>query len=114
MSPYELTVEDAGNGTVLVALAGELDLTNAPELEARLDAAAGDAPRLVIDLNAVEFLDSAVLHVLFRIARRRGVEGLALVASPEAPTRRALTLVGLDRVATLEASLGTLDPPDGA
>jgi anti-anti-sigma factor len=107
VSPYELNTRDA-EGVVVVTVAGELDLTNAPELEARIAAAAPEDAPLVLDLDRVEFLDSAVMHVLFRLARERGTEAFAIVVSPDAPTMRALTLVGLDRVTRLEPSLEAL------
>jgi len=113
VSPYELTVRDLGNGTLLFAISGELDLTNASELESQLENEAPDASRLVLDLNGVEFVDSAVLHVLFRLARRQGADGLVLVVAADAPIRRALTLVGLERAAALETSLEALDLPAG-
>lgn len=109
VSPYELTVQ-AQDDAVLAVLSGELDLTNAPELETRLGSAAPAGSLLVLDLNAVEFLDSAVLHVLFRLARARGAEGLVIVVAPHAPAAGTLSLVGLDRVATVRPSLETPSP----
>lgn len=114
MSPYELDVREGGGGVVLAVASGELDLTNAQDLERRLETAAPEDARLVLDLNAVGFLDSAVVHVLFRLARVRGKERFAIVVAPGAPSAGTLAIVGLDRVVPLAASrdaLVTRDTP---
>jgi anti-sigma B factor antagonist len=85
-------------GSVVVRLAGELDLHNATEVRETLLAVAAEAPaRLVVDLAAVEFLDSTALGVLVetraRLADRRSFALAAL--GPE--THRALQVSGLDR-----------------
>jgi anti-anti-sigma factor len=106
-----LETEDAH--VVHVAVAGELDLTNARELEDRLDELThGDAPVLVLDLNRVVFIDSAALHVLFRAARQLGRDRLGLVVGHSAPIARTLAIVGLPQAAvtgeSTDAVLGEL------
>src|SRR5262249_16543805 len=79
----ELEVPDSPTaGVVVVEIVGELDLTNAPEFERRLDELSADASMLVVDLNHVSFIDSAALHVLFRIVGRLGTEHVGLVLDP--------------------------------
>jgi anti-sigma B factor antagonist len=83
---------------VVVRLAGELDLYNAPEIrETLLDEAARGPDRLVVDLSAVEFVDSTALGVLIearsKLANRRGF----LIAAPRIETRRVLEISGLDK-----------------
>ncbi len=86
------------DGAVVVRLQGELDLYNAQDVRVALTGAAERSPeRLVVDLGAVEFLDSTALGVLVE-----GRAGLAdprafLLAAPGAETRRALSVSGLDR-----------------
>jgi anti-sigma B factor antagonist len=109
VASYELDVRETGhNGVVLVELAGELDLTAAPELERKLDEA-GDrgSSALVLDLNGVSFLDSAALHVLFRVARRLEQRGMrfGIVLEPTALVARTLSIVGLDEVTLVRPSL---------
>jgi anti-sigma B factor antagonist len=118
VTSYELEVRetDLGNAT-LAELSGELDLTNADELERRLDELAADSSALVLDLNGVEFLDSAALHVLFGLARRSASEarGFGLVLGSEAPVARTLSMVNFGEVApvrpTLEDVLAGLGTP---
>ena len=94
------------DGSVVVSLAGELDLYNAHEVrEALLECCAEGPPRLVVDLSGVKFIDSTALGVLIeartKLENRRGF----LLAAPGLETRRALEISGLDRHFTVHDSL---------
>jgi anti-anti-sigma factor len=105
VSAYELELDGTGAPEQIAAsLSGELDLTNARELEERLLDAAQTASTLVVDLNRVVFIDSAALHVLFRVARRLGRDRFGLLYEPTAAVSRTLGIVGLPTVATSGAS----------
>ena len=85
-------------GSVVVSLAGELDLYNAHEVrDALLECCAESPERLVVDLSGVKFIDSTALGVLIeartKLPNRRGF----LLAAPGMETRRALEISGLDR-----------------
>jgi anti-anti-sigma factor len=101
--------ETIADNVVVVALSGELDLTNARELEERLDDSAATEALLVVDLNRVVFIDSAALHVLFKLARQRGRERLALLLAPDAAVARVLEIVGMKDAARLVTSLDDLE-----
>ncbi|HET8969328.1 MAG TPA: STAS domain-containing protein [Gaiellaceae bacterium] len=109
MSAYELELEERAEGVVRASLAGELDLTNARELEERLADAAPSEAILVIDLNRVVFIDSAALHVLFKIAERRRNDRLVLVMEPTAAVSRTLDIVRMKDAVTIVASLEEAD-----
>jgi anti-sigma B factor antagonist len=84
-------VSDAG--LVRVILAGELDAASAPGVRSRLDAALrGPIEGLVLDLQGVEFMDSAGVELLFRLRHDLAVRGvrLTLVVAPDALIRRTL------------------------
>lgn len=89
---------DQRDGSIVVSLAGELDLYNAEEVRgALLEACAGEPQVLVVDLEEVRFIDSTALGVLIearsRLAERSGFR----LAAPGLETRRALEVSGLDR-----------------
>lgn len=110
MSSYELErLDDSEPGTVRVRLGGELDLTNARTLEARLAQIAPPDARLVLDLNRVVFVDSAALHMLFKFARRHEKGKLVLILEPTAPIARAIAIVRLDQAAEILVSAD--EPP---
>lgn len=104
MSEYELEPDETLAPDVMVSLSGELDLTNARELEERLRALAPAESALVLDLNRVVFIDSAALHVLFKLARHLGQGSLVLVLDPEAPVSRTFEIVGMREAARVVAS----------
>jgi anti-sigma B factor antagonist len=84
--------------SVLVVVAGEVDLCAAPELEQSLaKAGASGAARIVLDLDRVSFMDSAGVHVVLRFAiseRNRD----RLVLSPGSPqVQRLLSVTGVRR-----------------
>lgn len=84
-------------GAVIVRLAGELDLYNADDVRTALARAIDTAPRrIVVDLAAVEFVDSTALGVLIEARARLG-EDAFLLAAPQIETRRTLQVSGLDR-----------------
>jgi anti-sigma B factor antagonist len=76
-------VEDDAVG---IALAGELDLSGARQLEARLDEVERERPaRLIIDLEGLAFIDSTGLRLLLQAdarARERGCELLLRRGEP--------------------------------
>ena len=109
MTTYELDLRENENASVaFVAATGELDLTNAAEVEQRLDELTSGAETLVLDLNGVSFIDSAALHVLFRVGRLRGVDGFGIVLDPEAAIARTLSIVGLGDLVKVRASYSEL------
>jgi anti-anti-sigma factor len=106
MSSYQLDPQENGDHAIVVVdVAGELDLTNVGDLEARLDALAPPTAALVLDLNRVVFIDSAALQAFFRLARRRGRHGLGVVVEGSAPISRTLEIVDLARAVTMGASI---------
>jgi anti-sigma B factor antagonist len=86
------------DGTIVVSLAGELDLYNASAVrEALLECCAESPERLIVDLSAVKFIDSTALGVLIEARTRLANKKSFLLAAPGLETRRALEISGLDR-----------------
>jgi anti-sigma B factor antagonist len=87
------------NGDVVVVrLAGELDLYNAEVVRAALtEAVEGEPNLLVVDLGAVQFLDSTALGVLVEARAKLANRGAFRLAAPGLEPRRALEVAGLDR-----------------
>ncbi len=67
-SEVEITV-DTGEEVPVVRIVGELDLTNADELDRAVAALAGSPPPAVVfDLERLAFMDSSALTVFVRLA----------------------------------------------
>jgi anti-sigma B factor antagonist len=92
-----LTVSRADEGAhVRLTLVGELDLSNAPTLEASLAAAIDSGKKVVFDLSGLEFLDSTGLALIVGMLGRSDAERFSFVPSRSRNVRRLLSLTGLD------------------
>jgi len=97
---------DRADGRVVVHLVGELDLYNAHQVREALLACCEEHPeRLVVDLVAVEFVDSTALGVLVEARSRMTDRQAFALAAPGPETRRALEVSGLDRHFTVRSSV---------
>ncbi len=91
----------------VVAVSGEVDIRTAPELREQLVSVIdGGSHRLIVDLTAVEFLDSTALSVMVGAHKRlvRLGSRLVIVATDER-TLRVLNVTGLSRVFSVHDSL---------
>jgi anti-anti-sigma factor len=88
------------DGIEIVRIAGEIDISNATLVRDALGAAIPDLPEVVLDLTGTEYLDSAGLGMLFRLAERLSYnrQELRLVIAPNAAIRAVIRLTGLDQV----------------
>jgi stage II sporulation protein AA (anti-sigma F factor antagonist) len=95
----QLSVRSRRNDEVhTIALAGEMDLANAADVERELlRAEATNAARIVIDLSELTFMDSTGIRLLITAHARSRTDGdrLALVRPP-ARVFRVLTIAGVD------------------
>jgi anti-sigma B factor antagonist len=92
--PSEVTVQRR-DAAAIVTVSGELDLCTVPELS-RIVAEEGDARLLILDLNAVTFIDSTGMRVLIEADRACANSGARLVVlTGDGPVRRVLDLCKL-------------------
>jgi stage II sporulation protein AA (anti-sigma F factor antagonist) len=75
-----LEIETAQNdGTYVVRLLGELDLSNCEAADrALLEAEQTQADRILLDIDGVKFIDSSGLQVILRAKRRSDASGQRL------------------------------------
>lgn len=108
--------ETTQNGVAIFRLAGELDLKEAPNVEAKLGArATGEKPRAVVNLERLEYIDSAGLRALLKSGKAFSAKGGTLVlVAPSPAVRHVLEItrtLSQFRVAASEAeALATLGP----
>ena len=102
------TVEVVARGGIpIVRIRGEIDLSNADSVLSLIDGARDeDAPGLVVDLQALEYLDSAGVRLLFRASRSVHESGGRFVAvvPHDSPVRRVLDLAEASTAFLLEES----------
>jgi anti-sigma B factor antagonist len=112
----DVTVRPVGDRTIVVAVAGELDLATAPTLKTELIKSLARGYRdVVLDLSRVAHMDSTGLAVLIGLRERIKDDGrLALAGTPET-VLRVLELTGLtgqfELVATVEEAAGPVGEP---
>jgi anti-sigma B factor antagonist len=89
-----------------VAVRGELELATAPVLTAALeDGIRGSSGAFVIDLAAVDFLDSSGVACLVRARALLGRDDRALaLVCPPGSVRRVLELTGIDELVPVYGS----------
>jgi anti-anti-sigma factor len=91
-------------GVLLARISGEVDGSNAVELGRALgDRLPTSAHGLVLDLSAVDYLDSAGVELLFGLARRLGDrrQRLRLGIPERSPVRRVLEICDIGSVAPI-------------
>lgn len=96
------------NGVTVASVEGEIDLSNATELEVAIsDAVGNEAAGLVVDLANVDYLDSSGVTLLFNLARRvsRRQQEFVVVVPAEAHVREILSLSGATEALALRSSL---------
>jgi len=88
------------DGTPVVKLCGEVDISNASEIGAELDRIVGTGTRrLVVDMSALEFMDSSGIAMLLHAAAR--VDSMA-VRAPSMVVRRIIEATGLEATLPIE------------
>jgi anti-anti-sigma factor len=90
----------------VVAVTGELDISSAPALRDAINEVAGSARSLVVDLDAVGFMDSSGLNTLIA-AVRQFEPGLLCVVAAQANIRRIFSITGTDKVIPVFDSVDT-------
>jgi anti-anti-sigma factor len=86
-------------GVWIVAVVGELDVSNVRGVERAAYETSNEALGLVLDLSATTYIDSATIGLLFKLRlhlKRRG-QALRVVCAPESSVQRVLELTGFER-----------------
>lgn len=105
MFSVDITTRECA-GHVVVALRGELDLVDAPEVAAALAAASARTPTVIVDLAALDFIDSSGVAALARGRKQaRHAGGDLLLAAPQQPVLRTLTITRLADAFSVHASV---------
>jgi anti-sigma B factor antagonist len=117
LADVEFTAHDR---TLIGLVKGEVDMSNAETIgTAVVGRMAAETAGVVLDLSAVDYLDSAGIYVLFGLRERLRVRGhpLILVVPEASPVNDALRLAGVRGqtvvAGSLEEALGGLPPAGG-
>ncbi|WP_250006768.1 STAS domain-containing protein [Actinoplanes sp. M2I2] len=86
------------DGTLLLAVTGEIDLATIDDFEEALTraASADGTPRVVVDFSGVSFCDSSGLAALDRAYEKAALRGITLrVVKPQRGVRRLMEIAGM-------------------
>jgi anti-sigma B factor antagonist len=86
------------DGHAVVAVSGEIDVSTAPALQASIDVLIQNGTRqFIVDLEAVDFIDSSCLKTLIRVIKQLGPSSLRVVAS-QPRVIRVFSVSGIDQL----------------
>jgi anti-anti-sigma factor len=93
----DLSISTSHEGsTTTVAADGEIDLSTIGELRAAVTNAAEDCDRLILDLTAVEFIDSTGLGGLLELRSTLRASAVTMeIVAGDGPVRQAVEITGL-------------------
>lgn len=101
-----LETEDRGEARLVTVAESRIDAAIAIQFKDALRAAAGeDAPRVVLDLTAVSFLDSSGLGALVATMKLLGADRRLELAGLHENVARVFKLTRMDTVFTIHANV---------
>jgi anti-anti-sigma factor len=109
MSPLARLETRTEGGAIVACISGEIDISNAADIGSALE---GSVPQrslgLVLDLSHTDYIDSAGVHLLFRLGGRltRRRQQLRVVVPDEAPIRKIVNLAGLGWTVPQDKTVG--------
>jgi anti-anti-sigma factor len=104
-TPFELRSTRIGDA-VVVAIVGEIDMANAPEVASAIDSGQG-ATRIVVDLSDVTFLDSSALNAFVQSRQSLAEHDVAfrIVSPANHPVRNIFEITRLTEPLSVVDSL---------
>ena len=104
---FRMTSAHVADAAYVLALAGEVDLAQAAELDAELASLLKDgASHVIVDLLEVPFLESTVLGVLLRYSQLlKATDGDLTLVTDDARVMRVIEITGLSQHFRFERTL---------
>jgi anti-sigma B factor antagonist len=98
-----MTIEKNLNGTELtMTIAGRLDTTTAPQLDAEVKQSIAGVKKLVLDFTALEYLSSAGLRVLLAAQKVMNKQGEMIIKNVNDTITEIFEVTGFIDILTIE------------
>ena len=95
-------VKNLNGNELTVAIAGRLDTTTAPQLEAELKMSIGGIEKLVLDFSELEYLSSAGLRVLLSTQKAMNKQGEMIIKNVNETINEIFEVTGFIDILTIE------------
>lgn len=96
--PLDVHIEDSMNGTSIVAIAGELDLSTIPRMEGPLYEQIEQRSAVLVDLSALRFIDSSGIGVLIQASQLANEKRMNVLIGQDTQVERVFQIAGLAQV----------------
>lgn len=98
-----MTIEKILNGNCLTLnLAGRLDTTTAPELDAVVDSSMAGVQDLILDMEALEYISSAGLRVILKAQKIMNTKGSMKLVHVNETIMEVFDITGFVDILTIE------------
>ena len=98
-----MTIEKNLNGTELtITIAGRLDTTTAPQLEAEYKQSIEGVDKLILDFASLEYLSSAGLRVLLQAQKAMMKQGEMIIKNVNETINEIFEVTGFIDILTIE------------
>jgi anti-sigma B factor antagonist len=89
-------IETSANGSSVVALAGELDLSTIPRMEPALLEQIRQRTAVLVDLTGLSFIDSSGIGVLIQAFRESNGNPMHVVVGPGSQVEQVFQITGVN------------------
>jgi anti-anti-sigma factor len=97
-APLDVHIEDSRDGgATIVALAGELDLSTIPRMEAPLLEQVRQRRAVVLDLSDLSFIDSSGIGILIQASQQSNGTPMRVVIGPGSQVGRIFRIAGVEQ-----------------
>ena len=98
-----MVIEKNLNGSELsVRVAGRMDTTTAPELEAAIDGSIAGITDLVLDCSGLEYVSSAGLRVILKAQKQMNTQGNMKLTNVNETIMEVFDITGFADILTIE------------
>ena len=88
-------IQDASDGTSIVAIAGELDLSTIPRMQGALLEQISQRPAVLIDLSGLSFIDSSGIGILVQALRGANGTPVHILIASDSQVDRVFSIAGV-------------------
>jgi anti-anti-sigma factor len=93
--PLTVRVEDVPDGSSIVAIAGELDLSTIPRMQGALLEQISQRPAVLIDLSGLSFIDSSGIGILIQALRGANGTPVRILIASDSHVDRVFSIAGV-------------------